>query len=157
MKEKKPDPIIVTNHEARRDYFVEETLEAGLVLVGCEVKSLRARQVSLAGSFARLDGNELFLYNCYIAPYEMGNRENPDSKRVRKLLVRGSQLAKLKVKTVEKGLVLIPLKMYFTDRGIAKVELAIGKGKKHYDKRSDVKRRDEMRDIDRAVKSKNRS
>ena len=109
-KEKKEDPVIVTHHEARRDYFVSETLEAGLMLSGCEVKSLRDKKASLSGSFARLDGDLVILYNLYIAPYAMGNRENLESKRERKLLLRKSQIAKLKVNTTEKGLALIPLK-----------------------------------------------
>ena len=156
MKEKKPDPAIVTNHEAGRDYFILETLEAGLVLNGCEVKSLRARQASLAGSFARLEGDEVMLYNLYIAPYAMGNRENPEPLRQRKLLLHRSQINKLKVKTDEKGLVLVPLKMYFNDRGIAKVELAVAKGKKFHDKRADIKKHSAQREIDRAIKNRNR-
>ncbi len=156
VKEKKEDPAITTNREARRDYFILETLEAGIVLGGCEVKSLREKQASLAGSFARIEGDELFLYNLYIAPYDKGGRENLETKRQRKLLVHKSQLHKLKTKTVEKGMVLIPLKMYFNNRGIAKVELSVAKGKKLYDKRSDIKKASTLRDIDREVKSRNR-
>lgn len=153
-KEKKPELSVITTHkEAYRDYFILETLEAGLALAGCEVKSLRDKQASLAGSFARLDKGELFLYNSYIAPYEMGNRENPDSRRQRKLLVHRSQIEKLKVKSVEKGLTLIPLKLYFNPRGLAKVELAVAKGKKLYDKRSDIRKRDTSREMDRAIKN----
>lgn len=157
MKEKKEDLVITTNREARRDYFILETLEAGIVLVGCEVKSLREKQASLAGSFARIDGNEVVLYNLYIAPYKMGNRENLESNRERKLLIRLSQIHKLKVKFVEKGLVLIPLKMYFNDHGIAKLELAVAKGKKLYDKRSDIKKSFAAREVDRAIKNRNRT
>ncbi len=156
MKEKKEDLVITTNREARRDYFILETLEAGIVLVGCEVKSLREKQASLAGSFARIDGDEVVLYNLYIAPYKMGNRENLEPNRERKLLVRRSQIHKLKVKFIEKGLVLIPLKMYFNDHGIAKLELAVAKGKKLYDKRTDIKKASASRDIDRAIKNRNR-
>ena len=109
MKEKKrkeedktQDFVVTTHHEARRDYFIIETFEAGLVLVGCEVKSLRAKNASLSGSFARFEKEELFLYNLYIAPYEKGNRENPDeSKRPRKLLLHRSQINKLLIKTQE--------------------------------------------------------
>lgn len=156
MKEKKQDPVITTNHEARRDYFVLETVEAGLMLVGCEVKSLRDHQASLAGSFARFEEEELFLYNLYIAPYEMGNRENPEPKRDRKLLLHRSQMNKLKVKMLEKGLAIIPLKMYFNDHGMAKVELAVCKGKTHRDQRADIKKRSAQREIDRAIKNRNR-
>ena len=156
MKDKEEGSVITTNREARRDYFIEDTQEAGIVLVGCEVKSLRDKQASLAGSFARVDGDEVILYNLYIAPYEMGNRENLEPKRERKLLLHRSQIHKLKVKTVEKGSVLIPLKLYFNGHGIAKVELAVAKGKKHYDKRSDIKKASADRDIDRAIKNRNR-
>ena len=156
MKEKKQDPVIATNREARRDYFILDVMEAGIVLAGCEVKSLREGKASLSGSFARLDGEELLLYNLHIAPYPMGNRENPDPLRKRILLLHKAQIEKLKVKTLEKGLVIIPLKMYFNDRGIAKIELGVGKGKKLYDKRSDIKKADIKREIDRAVKNRNR-
>ena len=156
MKEKKQDPVIATNHEARRDYFILEALEAGIMLAGCEVKSLRAGKASLSGSFAHLDGNEVFLYNLYIAPYAMGNRENPEPIRKRKLLLRRSQIEKLKVKTLEKGLALVPLKLYFNGRGITKIELAVVRGKKLYDKRSDIKKQTISREIDRAIKNRNR-
>ena len=157
MKEKKQDPVIATNREARRDYFILDVLEAGIMLAGCEVKSLRDSKASLSGSFARLDGNEVFLYNLYIAPYAMGNRENLEPIRERKLLLHRSQIEKLKVKTLEKGLALVPLKLYFNDRGIAKVELAVVKGKKAHDKRSDIKKQAISREIDRAIKNRNRA
>ena len=155
MAKKVSENTITTNHQARRDYFVIESMEAGLMLAGCEVKSLREHQASLAGSFARLDGSELFLYSLYIAPYEKGGRENEDPNRTRKLLLHRSQIEKLKVKTLEKGLTLVPLRLYFNDRGLAKVELAVAKGKKLYDKRSDMKKMSADRDIDRAIKNKN--
>jgi SsrA-binding protein len=156
VKEKKQDSTIVTHHEARRDYFVLDVLEAGIMLQGCEVKSLRERKASLAGSFARLDGEAFFLYNLYIAPYEQGNRENPEPTRERKLLLRRAQIEKLKVKTQEKGLTLIPLRLYFNDHGVAKVELAVSKGKKAHDKRADIKKRSTAREIDQAIKNRNR-
>ncbi len=157
MKEEPKSFIITTHHEARRDYFVIETLEAGLVLVGCEVKSLRDKKASLAGSFARVDGEDVLLYNLYIAPYDKGGRENPDeATRERKLLLHKSQIAKLKANTQEKGLALVPLKLYFNDHGIAKIELAVAKGKKLYDKRQDIKKQSVARDIDRAIKNRNR-
>jgi SsrA-binding protein len=155
-EDKKEDHAITTNREARRDYFILESLEAGIILVGCEVKSLREKQASLAGSFARIDKDELVLYNCYIAPYEKGNRENLESRRERKLLVHKSQLNKLRVKTTEKGLAIVPLKMYFNDRGLAKVEIAVVKGKKLWDKRTDLKKASTSREIDRAIKNRNR-
>ncbi len=149
--------IITTNHEAGRDYFIIETIEAGLVLAGCEVKSLREKKASLAGSFARIEEEGATLYNLYIAPYEMGNRENPDEPtRQRKLLLHRSELERLRGKFQEKGLAFIPLKLYFNDHGIAKVQLAVAKGKKLYDKRRDITQKQVARDIDRAIKNRNR-
>jgi SsrA-binding protein len=153
-KEKPEDVVITTNRDARRDYFVLETMEAGIALVGCEVKSLRASNSSLAGAFARMEKEELFLYNLYIAPYIQGNRENPESKRPRKLLLHRSQIEKLHQKVKEKGLAIVPLKMYFT-HGLAKVEIALVKGKNHYDRRQDIKSNNTRREIDRAVKDRN--
>lgn len=153
--DKNEDSIITTNREARRDYFVLDAVEAGLVLGGCEVKSLREKKASLAGSFARHDGRDIFLYNLYIAPYEMGGHENLEPTRQRKLLLHRAQIERLRVKMVEKGLALIPLKLYFK-HGLAKVELALAKGKKLYDKRSDIKKQATHREIDRAIKSRNR-
>ena len=157
MKKKEPESeIITTNHQARRDYFVLETVEAGLMLIGCEVKSLREHKASLAGSFARLDEESVVLYNLYIAPYEKGGRENLEPTRNRRLLLHRSQITKLRVKTVEKGLSLIPLKLYFNDRGWVKVELAVAKGKKLFDKRQDMKKMSAKREIDREIKNKNK-
>ena len=157
MKEKKPDPIIVTHHEARRDYFILETLEAGLMLCGSEVKSLREAKSSLSGSFARFEKEELYIYNFYIAPYEKANINNPeDPSHPRKLLLHRSQLEKLYAQVREKGVALVPLKLYWNNHGIAKVELALAKGKKHYDKRSEIKKDTVRREIDRAIKNRNR-
>lgn len=146
--------IITTHREALRDYFILETIEAGLVLEGCEVKSLRLKSANLAGSFARFDGPSLNIYNLYIAPYPM-SRDNPEPLRPRKLLLHYSQMLRLKTKTAEKGQLLIPIKLYFSDRGIAKVELALAKGKKQHDKRSDIKKDAVKREIDRAIKNRN--
>ncbi len=154
-KPKEENELITTHHEARRDYFVLEAVETGIVLVGCEVKSLREKKANLAGSFARVEAGEVYLHAAYIAPYEQGNRENPDPLRKRKLLLRRSEIRKLEIKTAEKGLVLIPLKLYFK-HGLAKVELAVCKAKKLYDKRSDIKKRSAQRDMDRAIKNRNR-
>ena len=155
-EKKKKENTITTHREARHYYEILESLETGIVLVGCEVKSLRDSQCSLAGSFARFEGSELYLMNVYIAPYESGNRENPDPRRNRKLLLHKSQLDKLRARTQERGLVLIPLKMYFSDRGIAKLELGLAKSKKHEDQRADIKEREAKRQLDRAVKNRNR-
>lgn len=155
MKDKPKLEIVVTHHEARRDYFVEETLEAGIVLCGCEVKSLRDGKANLAGSFARLERDAFYLYNFYIAPYPMGNRENPEPMREKKLLLHRSQIEKLKGRVV-KGTTIVPLKVYFNEHGIAKVELAVAKGKKLWDKREDIKKRSNQRELDRALKNRNR-
>jgi SsrA-binding protein len=157
--DRKPDAkdrLIATHHEARRDYHVLESYEAGLALVGCEVKSLRAAKVTLAGSFAHFEKGELFVRNLYIAPYEQGNRENPDPMRVRKLLLKRAELDKLEARVSERRLTLIPLKLYFSLRGLAKMELGLCKGKTHGDQREDIKKRDASRDIDRALKHRNR-
>ncbi len=158
MKGKKDEKskVINTHREARHHYEIFESIEAGLVLVGCEVKSLRDSQCSLIGSFARFEGNQLLLQNAYIAPYPQGNRENPDPKRLRKLLLHKSQLEKLRIRTQEKGMVLIPLKLYFSDRGMVKVELGVGRSKKHEDQRADIKERDAKRQVSRDIKNRNR-
>ena len=149
------DKQIATHHEARRDYFVLESSEVGLVLVGCEVKSLRSARVNLAGSFAHFEGGELFVRNLYIALYEQGNRENPDPMRARKLLMKRADLDKIASRVSEKRLTLIPLKLYFNKRGMAKMELGLCKGKTHGDQRDDIKKRDADREADRAMKSRN--
>ncbi|MBI4352851.1 MAG: SsrA-binding protein SmpB [Candidatus Omnitrophica bacterium] len=156
VKEKTPqNKVIVTNREAGRDYFILEALEAGIVLSGCEVKSLRGGKASLSGSFARLEGGAVILYNLYVDPYEKGGRENAEPRRERKLLLHGSQIERLKSQTAEKGRALIPLSLYFK-HGLVKVELAVAKGKKKYDKRADIKKREVQREIDRAVKNRGR-
>ena len=156
MKEKKENPLIATHREARHYYEILETVEAGIILVGCEVKSLRDSECSLAGSFARFEGQHLVIQNLYIAPYLQGNRENPDPRRLRELLLHKSQLDKLRARMQERGLSLIPLKMYFNDRGIAKLELGLAKGKQARDQRTDLKKREAARQIDRAIKNRNR-
>ena len=140
------DKVIATNRQARFNYSILESLEAGIQLMGTEVKSLRAAKASLADSFARLEGNEIFVYNMYIAPYEFGNIANVESKRPRKLLLHKSQIRKLTADLMNKGLALIPLKLYFKN-GIAKMELATAKGKKLYDKRESIKKRDIDREL----------
>ena len=156
MKEKKENPTIATHREARHHYEILESLEVGIVLVGCEVKSLREAGCSLSGTFARFEGGDLMVQNLYIAPYLQGNRENPDPRRLRRLLLHKSQLEKLRAQMQERGLALIPLKMYFNKNGMAKLELGLGKGKQMRDQRTDIKKRDSDRQIDRAVKNRNR-
>ncbi len=147
--------IVCQNRKAKFNYFLLESLEAGIVLKGTEVKSLRDSKGSLEDSFARLEKDELYLYNCHISPYEFGNRNNEDPKRVRKLLLHRGEIERLRGKTEQKGLSLIPVLIYFKG-GKAKVELFLAKGKKNYDKRDDIKKREADREIERASRERNR-
>ena len=148
-----PDKTVATNRQARYNYAILESFEAGIELKGTEVKSLRAGQVNLKDSFARVENNELFLYNMHIAPYEFGNIANVDPIRPRKLLLHKSQIRRLVGEVSAKRLTLIPLKLYFK-RGIAKVELAVAKGKKLYDKRETIRRRETERELRRIARGK---
>ena len=147
--------IICENRKARHNFFLEERYEAGMVLQGTEVKALREGQASLQDSYAIFKGGELYLLNANISVYKMGNRENHEPLRTRKLLLKKSEIHKLWGKIEVRGYSLIPTKMYFK-AGIAKVEIALAKGKKSHDKRDDIKDREARRDIDRAMKSKHR-
>ncbi|MFA5537328.1 MAG: SsrA-binding protein SmpB [Bacillota bacterium] len=146
--------IVVDNRRARHDFFIEETYEAGLSLTGTEVKSLRRGKGNLQDSFARVENGEVLLYNMHISPYEQGNRFNHEPKRVRRLLLNKSEIRRLIGKTQEKGLTLIPLKVYFNPRGLAKLELALARGKKLYDKRDAMAEKDAKREIERAFREK---
>lgn len=128
------------NRRARHDYEILETYEAGLSLQGTEVKSLRAGQVDFTGSFARFEGEELFLENLYIAPYEKGSYTNHNPRRLRKLLLHRHELDKLRSRVEQKGLTLVPLKIYFNDRGYAKLLLGLARGKRAYQKKADDKK-----------------
>jgi SsrA-binding protein len=143
--------IISVNRRARFDYEISETLEAGLVLQGTEVKSLRQGQVSLKDAYADIEDGEVYLLHAHIDPYDQGNRFNHDPERPRKLLLHRREIRRLIGKTQERGLTLIPTRMYFTN-GRAKIELGLAKGKKHYDKRETLKRRTAQRDIERAMR-----
>ncbi len=143
--------IICENRKARHNYSIEERFEAGIVLRGTEVKSLRNGKANLQDSYAIFKNTELYLLNAHISPYEMGNRENHDPLRTRKLLMSRAELDKLWGRAEIKGNAVIPLKMYFK-KGIVKVEIGLGKGKKLYDKRSTEKEREMKRDLDRAVR-----
>lgn len=145
--------IICTNKKASHDYHLSETYEAGLVLLGTEVKSLRDGRANLKDSYASIDNGEVYLHNCHISPYSHGSDANHDPLRERKLLFHKREIKKLIGKIKEKGLTLIPTKLYFKD-GIVKVELALAKGKRLYDKREDIKRRDAKEDIERAFKER---
>lgn len=134
--------IAASNHKGYRDYNVIESFECGIELKGSEVKSIRQTRINLNDSFARIDDGELFLYNTHINPYAEASYMNVEPTRKRRLLLHKSQIEKLKSKLSQKGLTLIPLKVYFNDRGFVKVEIALCKGKKLYDKRDDIKRRE---------------
>lgn len=146
--------ILVTNRQALRDFHIEKTYEAGIELLGNEVKSLRAGKANLKGSFARVDDGQIFLFNMHISPYEYSLAEtNP--VRVRKLLLHKAQIIQIMGKLTQKGYTLVPLKVYFT-RKYAKVEIGLGKGKNLYDKRQDIKKGEVQREIKRAMNAKNR-
>lgn len=145
------EKVVTVNRKARHEYHILESYEAGIALKGTEVKSLRAGKANLQDSFARIENSELILYNMHIAQYEQGNRFNHEPKRPRKLLMHKREIMRLLGKTQEKGLTLVPLKVYFNN-GRAKVELALVKGKKVYDKREAIKARDARREMDRAMK-----
>lgn len=142
---------IVRNRKARHEFHVLQTWEAGLVLQGTEVKSLRDGRANLQDAFARMDGRELWLHNLHISPYDPGNRYNHDPLRPRKLLLHRGEIRKLIGQVEQKGLTLVPLDIYFK-RGVAKVTLALVRGKKLHDKREDLKRRDAERDMARGYK-----
>ncbi len=136
------------NRRARRDYEILETIEAGLVLKGTEVKSLRQGKVDFTGSYARFRGGELWLEDFYIAPYEKGSYANPDPRRPRKLLLHRDQLRRLRGKLEQRGLTLVPLKIYFNQRGYAKVLLGLARGRKAYEKKALDKRKALEREIE---------
>ncbi|MDH7480907.1 MAG: SsrA-binding protein SmpB [Armatimonadota bacterium] len=142
--------VIAINRRARHEYFIEETYEAGICLAGTEVKSVRAGKVSLQESFARVENGEVWLYNMYIAPYEFGTRFNLDPRRPRKLLLHRNEIRRLMAWTQQKGLTLIPLQLYF-ERGYAKIELGVCRGKKLYDKRQAIAERDARREALRSM------
>jgi SsrA-binding protein len=146
--------IIATNRQAFRDYEILETLECGIELKGSEVKSLRDSRLNLKDSFARVEKNEVLLYNTHISPYEQASYLNVEPTRLRKLLLHKNQISKLMGQVTLRGFTLIPLKFYFNDRGFVKVELALCRGKKLYDHRQDIKRREADLSIRRALKSR---
>ncbi len=146
-----PTRIVASNRRARFEYHVEETYEAGLVLTGTEVKSLRAGRASLQEAFARVENDEVWLYHMHIPPYEAGNIFNHDPLRKRKLLLHRSQIHRLFGKAQQKGYTLVPLRLYFK-HGVAKVELAVARGKRQYDKRAAIEAREAQRRMERVVR-----
>lgn len=155
MAKQKGIKIISDNRKARHDYFVLETYEAGVALTGTEVKSLRLGKTTLSDSYVTVMDMELFVLGWHIAPYEQGNRFNPDPLRTRKLLMHKREIYKLAGRIQQDGLTLVPLKIYFKDSKV-KMEIALCKGKKLYDKRDTIAQRDADRDIARNLKEQNR-
>lgn len=151
MKEKTEEKNITVNRKARHEYSILQTIEAGIVLVGTEVKALRQGKANLVDSYSKIQNGEIWLVNANISKYTQGNINNHEPRRERKLLLNKSEIRKLTGKINEKGLTLIPLRLYFK-KGKVKVELAVAKGKKVYDKRRDIAKRDFKRDQDRKIK-----
>jgi len=145
--------IVAQNRKAFHDYFIEETLEAGMVLTGTEVKSLRDAKANLMDSYVLIKDNEVFLFNCHISPYTHGNIMNHDPVRTRKLLLHKKELVKLQAKAAQKGYSVIPLKLYFKD-GRAKAEIGLAKGKRQYEKRETIKKKEADREIQRAMRAR---
>ncbi|MFC3886612.1 SsrA-binding protein SmpB [Bacillus songklensis] len=145
--------VVSQNKKAYHDYFIEETYETGIVLQGTEIKSIRMGKVNLKDSYARVHNGEVFLYNMHVSPYEQGNRYNHEPLRTRKLLLHRREINKLIGYTKEEGYALVPLKLYLKN-GFAKVLLGLGRGKKKYDKREDLKKKEAKREIERAFRDR---
>ena len=146
--------MIANNKKAYHDYFIDEKYEAGIELYGTEVKSLRMGKCSIKESFIKVENNQVYVYGMHISPYEKGNIFNKDPLRVRKLLLHKSEINKLLGKTKEKGIAIVPLKVYFKG-SLVKVEIGLAKGKKLYDKRQDIARKDQQREAQRDFKVRN--
>ena len=150
---KSNDKMIANNKKAYHDYFILDKIETGIALHGTEVKSLRMGKCSIKESFIRIENGEVFIYGMHISPYEKGNIFNKDPLRVRKLLLHKSEINKLTGKTKEKGMSIVPLKVYFKG-SLVKVEIGLAKGKKLYDKRQDIAKKDQKREAERDFKMK---
>ena len=148
---KRQKKIVANNKKARHDYFIEEVYEAGIVLTGTEIKSVRAGKVSIKESYAKIEKGEMIIYGMNISPYEKGNIFNKDPLRVRKLLLHAYEINKMTGKIAEKGLTIVPLKVYFKG-SLAKVEIGLARGKKNYDKRQDIAKKDMKREAQREFK-----
>ena len=148
------EKVVATNKKAYHDFFIDEVLEVGLVLKGSEVKSLRAGKANLRDGYAKVSNGELFLHNVHISPYTHASYDAPEPRRVRKLLLKQREIRKLIGKVQEKGVTLVPLKIYFNQRGKAKLALGLGRGKKLYDKRATLKKKELDREMERAQRDK---
>lgn len=153
-KQKEARKLVANNRKAYHDYFIDETYEAGIALHGTEVKSMRMGKCSIKESFIRIENGEMFVYGMHVSPYEKGNIFNKDPLRVKKLLMHRQEIGRLAGKTAEKGYTLVPLQVYFRD-GMAKVEIGLARGKKLYDKREDIAKKDARRETEREFKVKN--
>lgn len=156
MRKEQTETVVATNRKAFHDYAIEDKMEAGIVLRGTEVKSLREGKVNLRDSYASVDHEQVILHNCHITPYSHGNIMNHDPLRPRKLLLHRKEISKLLGKTQQKGLTIVPLRIYFSSRGKAKIEIALAKGKKQYDRREAIKNREAGREVERAMKGARR-
>ncbi len=147
--------LVASNKKARHEYFIEEVYEAGIVLTGTEIQSVRKGKVSLIDSYVEVRQGEAYLINAHISEYDFGNIFNHEPRRPRKLLLHKMQIRKMESKIREKGMTVVPLRMYLT-RGLAKLEIGLARGKKLYDKREDIAKRDAARDVDRAIKERHK-
>ena len=153
-KGKSERKLVANNKKARHDYFIEEIIEAGIALTGTEIKSVRQGKVSIKESYAKIDKGELIIYGMNISPYKEGNRYNVDPLRPRRLLVHKREIRKLIGATTQDGMTIVPLQMYINERGLAKIEIALAKGKKLYDKREAIAKKDAKRSMERAIRRK---
>ncbi|MCI9652475.1 MAG: SsrA-binding protein SmpB [Lachnospiraceae bacterium] len=153
-KEKEPQKLIANNKKAYHEYFIDETYEAGIALHGTEVKSMRMGKCSIKESFIRIENGEVFVYGMHVSPYEKGNIFNKDPLRVKKLLLHKSEINKLAGKVAEKGYTLVPLQVYFKN-GKVKTQVGLARGKKLYDKREAIAKKDRRREMERDFKIKN--
>ena len=154
MAEKKKQKIENVNRRATFEFQFIDVVEAGIVLTGTEIKSIRDGNVNLRDAYCVFKDGELFVYSMFIAPYSHGNQFNHEARRTRKLLLKRNELKKLEKKVKEKGFTIVPHKLYISDRGFAKVEIALAQGKKSYDKRESIKQKDMKRDLDRMKRSR---
>jgi SsrA-binding protein len=152
--EKQGPRTVATNRRARFEYFIEESMEAGLVLTGTEIKSVRKGQVNLSDGFVLIRNGEAWLLNVHIAQFEQGNRNNHEETRQRKLLLHKSQIAKLHTEATQRNWTIVPLKMYINERGRAKVEIGLARGKQLHDKRQTIAKRESDRDLRRVLKER---
>lgn len=143
--------VVTTNRKAFHDYTIFEKYVAGIVLTGTEIKSVRKSAINLKDSFCKIDDNEIFLYNCHISHYEQGNRYNHKEDRIRKLLLTKKEILKMQSKIKKDGYTIVPLEVFISQKGYAKVEIALAKGKKLYDKRDTLAKKDQQRDINRNI------